>query len=190
MSWSADHSSLSTKRRSLVAWNKRMLGYRGTVQVSPALGDALNPGYRYLEVRCLGCATIALDIMRRPRTSKRRFPPLPSLNYRAREAKRRNLATGISGWVSADGVCREAARTTKISVIRGLPPLSRSTSSRAKRDRAQLAMTNCRETGGFGSSHSVSFDHRFRPDTLRTAIATAFFCPTRTTSFLPRVTPV
>jgi hypothetical protein len=55
---------------------------------------------------------------------------------------------------------------------------------------AQLAMPNCRETGGFGRSHSLSFDHRLRPDTLRTAIATAFFCPTRTTSFLPRVTPV
>ena len=55
---------------------------------------------------------------------------------------------------------------------------------------AQLAMPNCRETGGFGRSHSLSFDHRFRPDTLRTAMATAFFCPTSTTSFLPRVTPV
>ena len=54
---------------------------------------------------------------------------------------------------------------------------------------AQLAMPNCREAGGFGS-HSLSFDHRFRPDTLRTAMATAFFCPTSTTSFLPRVTPV
>jgi hypothetical protein len=55
---------------------------------------------------------------------------------------------------------------------------------------AQLVRPNCRETGGFGRSHSLSFDHRFRPDTLRTAMATAFFCPTSTTSFLPRVTPV
>lgn len=39
-------------------------------------------------------------------------------------------------------------------------------------------------------SHSSSFDHRRRPETFLTAIATAFFCPTRTTSFLPRVTPV
>jgi hypothetical protein len=39
---------------------------------------------------------------------------------------------------------------------------------------AQLAMPNCRETGGFGRSHSMSFDHRFRPDTLRTAMETAF----------------
>src|SRR5262244_3450860 len=41
-----------------------------------------------------------------------------------------------------------------------------------------------------GRSHSASFDQRRRPETLRTAIATAFFWPTSTTSFLPRVTPV
>ena len=39
-------------------------------------------------------------------------------------------------------------------------------------------------------SHSSSFDQRLRPDTLRTAIAMAFFWPTRTTSRLPRVMPV
>lgn len=42
-----------------------MLGSKG-----PALGDALNAGYRYLEVRCLGCdtnQTVALDIVRRPK---------------------------------------------------------------------------------------------------------------------------
>ena len=40
------------------------------------------------------------------------------------------------------------------------------------------------------ASHSFSFDHRRRPETLRTAIATAFFWPTSTTSCFPRVTPV
>jgi hypothetical protein len=45
-------------------------------------------------------------------------------------------------------------------------------------------------TAGRGRSNSPSFDHRRRPEALRTAIATAFFCPTRTTSRLPRVTPV
>jgi hypothetical protein len=46
------------------AWNQRMLGYKGPAQPSPTLGDALNAGYRYLEVRCLGCdthQTVALD---------------------------------------------------------------------------------------------------------------------------------
>jgi hypothetical protein len=54
------------------AWNKRMLGYKGPAQPSPALGDALNAGYGYLEVRCLGCdthQTVALDVVRRPKTT-------------------------------------------------------------------------------------------------------------------------
>jgi hypothetical protein len=54
------------------AWNKRMLGLRGPAQPSPTLGDALNAGYVYLEARCLGCdthQTVALDIVRRPKTT-------------------------------------------------------------------------------------------------------------------------
>lgn len=43
---------------------------------------------------------------------------------------------------------------------------------------------------GFCSSQSQSFVHRRRPETFRTPIATAFVCPTSTTNFLPRVTPV
>jgi hypothetical protein len=38
------------------AWNKRMFGFQGPAQPS-ALGDALNAGYLYLEVKCLGCST-------------------------------------------------------------------------------------------------------------------------------------
>jgi hypothetical protein len=36
------------------------------------LGDALNAGYLYLEVRCLGCdthQTVALDTVRRPKST-------------------------------------------------------------------------------------------------------------------------
>jgi hypothetical protein len=54
------------------AWNNRMVGFQGPAQPSPALGDALNAGYLYLEVKCLGCnthQTIALDIVRRPKTT-------------------------------------------------------------------------------------------------------------------------
>jgi hypothetical protein len=54
------------------AWNKRMLSFQGPAQPSPALGDALNAGYCYLEVKCLGCdthQTVALDIVRRPKTT-------------------------------------------------------------------------------------------------------------------------
>src|SRR6478752_5416794 len=59
-------------RLAVEAWNKRMLGFQGPAQPSLALGDALNAGYRYLEVRCLGCdthQTVALDIVRRPKTT-------------------------------------------------------------------------------------------------------------------------
>jgi hypothetical protein len=54
------------------AWNKRTLGYRGPAPPSPALGDALNAGYLYLEVRCLGCdthQTDALDVVRRAKAT-------------------------------------------------------------------------------------------------------------------------
>ena len=33
-------------RLACVAWNQRMLGFQGPAQPSPALGDALNAGYR------------------------------------------------------------------------------------------------------------------------------------------------
>jgi hypothetical protein len=49
-----------------------MLGFRGPAQPSPTLGDALNAGYVYLEVRCLGCdthQTVALDVVRRPKAT-------------------------------------------------------------------------------------------------------------------------
>jgi hypothetical protein len=52
------------------AWNKRMLGFRGPAQPSPTLGDALNAGYGFLEVHCLGCEThqtVDLTIVRRPK---------------------------------------------------------------------------------------------------------------------------
>jgi hypothetical protein len=34
-----------------------MLGFKGPAQPPTSLGDALNAGYLYLEVRCLGCDT-------------------------------------------------------------------------------------------------------------------------------------
>src|SRR6201996_8295087 len=72
---SAERAAAARKeadRLACEAWNQRMLSYRGPAQPSPALGDALNAGYRYLEVKCLGCnthQTVALDIVRRPKTT-------------------------------------------------------------------------------------------------------------------------
>jgi hypothetical protein len=53
------------------AWNARMLGFQGPAQPSPTLGDALNAGFGYLELKCLGCnthQTVALNVVRRPKT--------------------------------------------------------------------------------------------------------------------------
>ncbi len=44
-------------RLACIAWNKLMLEAGGPAQPSPTLGDALNAGFGYLEVRCLGCDT-------------------------------------------------------------------------------------------------------------------------------------
>jgi hypothetical protein len=49
-----------------------MLGFQGPAQPSPMLGDALNAGFRYLEVRCAGCdlhSTVDLTIVRRPKAT-------------------------------------------------------------------------------------------------------------------------
>ena len=86
---SAERAAAARKeadRLACEAWNKRMLGYRGPAQPSPTLGDALNAGYLYLEVRCLGCDThqsVALDIVRRPKTTPihelERYNAMPGL---------------------------------------------------------------------------------------------------------------
>ena len=71
----ADRATAARKaadRLAVEAWNKRMLGFQGPAQPSPALGDALNAGFGYLEVRCLSCdthQTVALDVVRRPKAT-------------------------------------------------------------------------------------------------------------------------
>jgi ribosomal protein S27E len=55
-----------------VAWNQRMLAFQGPAQPSPTIGDAINAGFIYLEVKCLGCEThqtVALNIVRRPKAT-------------------------------------------------------------------------------------------------------------------------
>jgi hypothetical protein len=68
----AAHARKEADQLACEAWNKRMLGFQGSAQPSPTLGDAINAGYGYLEVKCLGCnthQTVALDIVRRPKTT-------------------------------------------------------------------------------------------------------------------------
>jgi hypothetical protein len=53
---SAERGSEARKeadRLACQARNQCMLGYKRLAQPSPTLGDALNAGYGYLEVRCL-----------------------------------------------------------------------------------------------------------------------------------------
>src|SRR3984957_5061770 len=95
---SAERAAVARKeadRLACVAWNQRMLGYKGPAQPSPALGDALNAGYLYLEVRCLGCnthQTVALNIVRRPKAT-----PIHELErYCAARTARRSAATPLS----------------------------------------------------------------------------------------------
>ena len=149
------------------------------------------------------------DLRWRPRNRNRRLgkrrrgmpQSLPEERERGRPNQRHQAV--CRPCIAVDAFAREAAdrfiatarqtvegeqRPGRLDAIEPLPDLGSCKKSSATM--AQLAMPNCRETGGFGRSHSLSFDHRFRPDTLRTAMATAFFCPTSTTSFLPRVTPV
>jgi hypothetical protein len=49
-----------------------MLGFQGSAQPSLALGDAINAGFGYLEVKCLGSDThqiVDLNIVRRPKAT-------------------------------------------------------------------------------------------------------------------------
>ena len=64
----ATEARKAADRLAVEAWNKRMLGFQGPAQPSPTLGDAINAGFGYLEVRCLGCnthQTVALEIVLR-----------------------------------------------------------------------------------------------------------------------------
>jgi hypothetical protein len=68
----ANEARNEADRLAVEAWNKRMLGFCGPAQPSPTLGHALNAGYPYLEMRCLGCdthQTVALDVIRRPKAT-------------------------------------------------------------------------------------------------------------------------
>jgi hypothetical protein len=82
-----------------------MLAFKGPAQPSPAPGDALNAGYPYLEVRCLGCDThqaVALDIVRRPKTT-----PIYELERYMRckdcsQVRRVSIQAELSGGAQAD----------------------------------------------------------------------------------------
>jgi hypothetical protein len=68
----ARDARIEADKLACTAWTQRMLGFRGPAQPSPMLGDALNAGFRYLEVRCAGCdlhSAVDLTIVRRPKAT-------------------------------------------------------------------------------------------------------------------------
>ena len=72
---SAEHAAEARRvagHLACVAWNQPVLGFQGPAQPCPTLGDALNGGYPYLEVKCRGCEshqTVALTIVRLPKAT-------------------------------------------------------------------------------------------------------------------------
>ena len=98
-------------RLAVKVWNDRMLGYQGPAQPSPTIGDALNAGYGYLEVRCLGCdthQTVALDIVRRPKPTSRNTTGI--LANGAALTLKRDLRSR-SAVISASGATRPGYRS-------------------------------------------------------------------------------
>jgi hypothetical protein len=68
----AREARLQADRLACRAWTDRMLGFLGPAIPSPMLGDALNAGFHYLEVRCAGRdlhSTVDLTIVRRPKAT-------------------------------------------------------------------------------------------------------------------------
>jgi putative SOS response-associated peptidase YedK len=68
----AREARIEADKLACIAWSERMLGFKGPAQPSPMLGDALNAGFRYLEVRCAGCdlhSAVDLTTVRRPKTT-------------------------------------------------------------------------------------------------------------------------
>jgi hypothetical protein len=108
-------------RLAVETWNKRMLGFQGPAQPSPALGDALNAGYRYLEVKCDGCSThSAVDLTIVSSARRRRFGNSNSARVASRARSNAAIPTNASIWCDC-GVARSRRKTT---ADRGIPAIS------------------------------------------------------------------
>jgi hypothetical protein len=66
----AKKAAREADRAEAEAWSLQMEGYGGPAQPSPTIGQCLNGGYGYLEVKCHRCesrVSLPLDAIRRPR---------------------------------------------------------------------------------------------------------------------------
>jgi hypothetical protein len=83
-------------RLAVVAWNQRMLSFKGPAQPSPSLGDALNAGFLYLEVSVASVVT-PIKPWRSTLFAGRRRRPSTNWNVTcAAKTVRRFAATPIS----------------------------------------------------------------------------------------------
>ena len=114
------------RARRLPTWpparlNLRMKGYGGPAQPSPLLGDALNAGYRYLEVKCDGCSThSAVDLTIISSARRRRFGNSNSARVASRARSNAAIPTNAAIWCDC-GVARSRRKTT---ADRGIPAIS------------------------------------------------------------------
>lgn len=109
----ARDARLEADKLACIAWNNPMLGFQGPAQPSPMLGDALNAGFRYLEVRCAGCdlhSTVDLTIVRRPKETtpihelERRLACKDCSQVRGYRYKRGQLVGRIGAAIGQAGV--------------------------------------------------------------------------------------
>jgi len=66
----AKKAAREADRAEAEAWSIQMEGYGGPAQPSPTIGQCINGGYGWLQVKCHRCeteASIPLDAVRRPR---------------------------------------------------------------------------------------------------------------------------
>ena len=113
-------------------------------------------------------------------------PPLRRLERKTGLRAERTAGGSIERILRLRSQGHATGRSVTSSHVNGTDAIGRKSAATP----AQSAMPIEGESDGAGRSHSCSFDQRRRPETLCTAMAMAFFCPTRTTSRLPRVTPV
>jgi hypothetical protein len=92
-----------------------MLGYQDPAQLSPAIGNALNARYLYLEVRCFGRdthQTVTLNIVRRPKASP--SPPAALQMFDQVEVTPYRTIVSKSRSPGSNGITRATAERTFI----------------------------------------------------------------------------
>jgi hypothetical protein len=132
-----------------------MEGYGGPAQPSPPIGDALNAGFRFLEVKCAGCnthSTVDLTTLRRPRETpiwqlEQRMRCRPCSDSGARTSRRgKSLGILAMSGITIDRQSRMAAQ------VRGSDTASRRAGASHAEGRRRLHH-EAPEGGALGARH-------------------------------------